>query len=1087
MDVNVKREQKAIPTYIPGKAIELPMFFEHKPYQGASGRLYPLPYSDSISDEKQDVNYDIITLENEYIKTQVAPELGGKLLRGYDKIGNYDFIYYNEVVKPALVGLAGPWISGGIEFNWPQHHRPTTYMQLEASIEENPDGSKTVWTGEVDPFYRMKGMAGITVDPGRSYIKAKIKVYNRTEQKQIFMWWANLAVPVNETYRTIFPPDVEWVNDHDRRCVMSWPIAKGINRSARPFDFGDGTDISMYEAIKVPSSFLVSQGQSDMDFVAGYDVGKQKGIATVANHHISPGKKMWHWGMGDFGDMWCSNLTDENGPYIELMTGVFTDNQPDFTWIAPYETKEFEQYWYPIRDIGDVKNATIDAAMNVEQRGKNLFFGFNVTRSFEKSTVTVKNKGAVIYSETTDFTPDKSYLKEIPMNDMDINDITVSLTSNEGKVLVEYTTYIRGQKQPIDPRMPVLRPCEIETIEELYINGLHLEQYKQHNHNACDYYLEGLKRDSKDIRCNTAMARYSFKNGQFDNCIQYADAALERLTSRNQHPSDVEAFYLKGMALKYLGKLNEAYDTLYKAGWDYSYRSAAYFALAEIDCIQGRYADALRNLDESIFLNSGHTKAINLKSAIYRLLGDNEKALECAKKAYSLDKLDMLSRIELSHFEDNTEEIRYMFDSKSENFIDIAVTYINAGLYEDALYALEISKNSYPLYDYYRAYCYSKLGNTDAAVVSCINAEKLDEGYCFPARIDDILVLENAININSNGEKAYYYLGCLFYDRFGYDKAMKLWEIAIEINPQYGKAFRNLALVYFDKKEDFLSAKLCMETALKHLPNEPRLLMEYQQLLKNMDYSPEKRLEVYDQFNELMLRRDDCYLDKLTLKCLTENYEEAINMAKERRFHIYEGGEGKLTKQHAWMHVLYGNKLVAENKFDIAEQTYLNGINMPKSYGEAKTFFNQEAHIFYYLGQLFEKLGKDSQECYKEAAVYKAAVSELSLFRALALRKLFKFSEAKFVLDEMITVADDFIANCDRRTYYGVGSPSPMPFEDNIVKNNLLSGYTLKAYALLGFGKYNEAEEYIEKAKKIYKYDFRIFAYDRIKNDIYNS
>ena len=297
MNVKAERKKQSIPTYVPADAIKLPMFFEHKPYQGASGRLYPLPFSDSISDEKQGVDYDIITLENEYIKTQVAPQLGGKILRGLDKVGDYDFIYYNEVVKPALVGLAGPWISGGIEFNWPQHHRPTTYMPLEAYVEENEDGSKTVWTGEVDPFYRMKGMAGITVDPGRSYIKAKVKVYNRTEQKQIFMWWANLAVPVNETYRTIFPPDVEWVNDHDRRCIMSWPIAKGINHSARPFDFGEGTDISMYEAIKVPSSFLVSQGQSDMDFVAGYDGGKQKGIATVANHHISPGKKMWHWGI----------------------------------------------------------------------------------------------------------------------------------------------------------------------------------------------------------------------------------------------------------------------------------------------------------------------------------------------------------------------------------------------------------------------------------------------------------------------------------------------------------------------------------------------------------------------------------------------------------------------------------------------------------------------------------------------------------------------------------------------------------------------------------------------------------------------
>ena len=98
-----------------------------------------------------------------------------------------------------------------------------------------------------------------------------------------------------------------------------------------------------------------------MDFVAGYDGGIGRGIVTVADHHIAPGKKMWTWGHGEFGEMWCANLTDTNGPYIELMTGVYTDNQPDFTWLAPYESREFEQFWYPIGPIGDVKNATIDA------------------------------------------------------------------------------------------------------------------------------------------------------------------------------------------------------------------------------------------------------------------------------------------------------------------------------------------------------------------------------------------------------------------------------------------------------------------------------------------------------------------------------------------------------------------------------------------------------------------------------------------------------------------------------------------------------------------------------------------------------
>ena len=607
MKNTLKKEKKIIPTYIPRKAMDLPMFFEKKPYQGASGRLYPLPFSDSISDEKTDVEYDVYTLENNYLSVWVLPQMGGKVLRAYDKIGNYDFVYYNEVIKPALVGLAGPWISGGIEFNYPQHHRPTTYMPLEAVTEQN-ENEATVWTGEVEPFNRMKGMAGITIDEGRSYFKAKVKVYNSTSQNQVFMWWANLAVPVNENYKTIFPPDVEWVNDHDRRCVISWPVAKGVYHTARPFNYGEGTDISLYSAVKVPSSFLVSQGQSDMDFVAGYDKGKDMGIVTVADHHISPGKKMWHWGKGDFGDMWCSNLTDKNGPYIELMTGVYTDNQPDFTWLAPYESRTFEQYWYPIHGIGDVKNATIDAAVNVEERDAKLFFGFNVTGTFENAKVMYIYKDRVMFEDTASLTPADVYTKEIDMAEMDIKDIKVCLYSKEGKLLVSYKTYIRGNKEPITPRQPVLRPCEMKTVEELYLNGLHLEQYKQHNYDPRDYYLEGIKREPCDSRCNTGLARICYKNGDFEGCISYADSAINSLTARNMHPTDTEALYLKGLALKELSRLDEAYDAFGRAGWDYKYRSASYFEASLIDSIRHDYALALEKLDVSVSYNAGHTK-----------------------------------------------------------------------------------------------------------------------------------------------------------------------------------------------------------------------------------------------------------------------------------------------------------------------------------------------------------------------------------------------------------------------------------------------------------------------------------------------
>lgn len=275
-----------------------------------------------------------------------------------------------------------------------------------------------------------------------------------------------------------------------------------------------------------------------------------------------------------------------------------------------------------------------------------------------------------------------------------------------------------------------------------------------------------------------------------------------------------------------------------------------------------------------------------------------------------------------------------------------------------------------------------------------------------------------------------------------------------------------------------------MEKALEYKADDPRLLLEYAQLLKNMNYPIETRLELYERYPELLAQRGDCYLDKLTLISQTGDFQKAIDLAAAKRFHIYEGGEGKLTKQHAWMHVLYGKELMEQGDLSRAEDVLMKGVNMPKSYGEAKTFFNQEAHIFYYLGKVYAAQGNSDAEhqAYETAAVYKAAVSEISLFRALALRALSREEEARQVLEEMLAAGENLIVNKDLRSYYGVGSPSPMPFENAIEKKNLVDGSILKAYALLGLQGLDDAMAAMETARELDPYDFRIFAFDRIKN-----
>src|SRR5690606_37455211 len=237
--VNVWEEDIFLPTYGIGKPEKNPMFLENRVYQGSSGVVYPYPVIEKIEDTCADKKYHAVYLENEYIKVMILPELGGRVQMAYDKIKERHFIYYNQVIKPALVGLTGPWISGGIEFNWPQHHRPSTFEPVDYKIVENTDGSKTVWISEVERMFHTKGMTGFTLYPDVAYLEIKAKLYNRTSLPQTFLWWANPAVKVNDYYQSVFPPDVNAVFDHGKRDVSTFPIATGTYYKV---DYSPGTD-----------------------------------------------------------------------------------------------------------------------------------------------------------------------------------------------------------------------------------------------------------------------------------------------------------------------------------------------------------------------------------------------------------------------------------------------------------------------------------------------------------------------------------------------------------------------------------------------------------------------------------------------------------------------------------------------------------------------------------------------------------------------------------------------------------------------------------------------------------------------------
>ena len=359
-------EERAVimPTYPVAPAEKNPIFFKNEAFQGASRHYYPLKLNDQFNSEKTEQPWNFVLLSNDYIEIGVLPEIGGKLYYATDKTNNYNFIYKNNVIKPSNIGMTGAWVSGGIEWCVVHHHRASTFLPMNYTTVENEDGSKTVWVGEHEPRHGMRWTIGITVFPDKAYFKVQGRLFNSTPFTHSFLYWANVAAHTNENYQAIFPPSAQIVTYHSKTDFAHWPVS---NEKYTNKQFNN-TDISWWKNVKESESFFVYDLQED--FMGGYDHGKDAGTVHIGDHNIVKGAKLWEWGSGTKGQATEAILTETDGPYVEIMVGAYSDNQPDYSWIRPYEVKEWEQYWYPIKGMKGFKNANLEGAVNLE-KGKN--------------------------------------------------------------------------------------------------------------------------------------------------------------------------------------------------------------------------------------------------------------------------------------------------------------------------------------------------------------------------------------------------------------------------------------------------------------------------------------------------------------------------------------------------------------------------------------------------------------------------------------------------------------------------------------------------------------------------------------------
>ena len=1079
------REIVTIPTYEVGKPEKAPMFLEKRVYQGSSGVVYPYPVIESISDEKVDKDYLAIWLENDYIKVMILPELGGRVQMAYDKIKERHFVYYNHVIKPALVGLLGPWISGGIEFNWPQHHRPSTYMPVDTCIEENSDGSVTVWVSEMEKMFHQKGMAGFTLRPGCAYLEIKGVLYNRTDVPQTFLWWANPAVEVNDEYQSVFPPDINAVFDHGKRAVSSFPIATGTYYK---MDYSAGVDISNYKNIAVPTSYMGVN--SRFNFEGGYENDTQAGMLHVASHHFSPGKKQWTWGNGDFGRAWDRNLTDETTPeeaekwkvdrkgfrpYIELMAGVYTENQPDFSWLMPYEEKRFTQYFMPYRELGVVKEASKDLVFNINEVGQGkVEFKVFATSKQEVCIILRNDKGDIYYKKEMSLSPEAVLTETVDVKGAKLNELSFEIVKSfvygERTVLSWHAE--ADDIRPIpDSAEAALLPEQIKTNEQLYLTGLHLEQYRHATWLATDYYEEALRRDPNDIRCLNALGLWYIRKGRFSRAEDYLRKAVKLSMKRNPNPYEGEPLYNLALALKYQGKLDEAYERFWKATWNKAWADAGYFEAAKISVAQGRFEDALDEINRCMDNNWHNHKARALKAAILRKLEMNDEALALIDESLSFDAFNYGCRYEkylIKQDEKELTEMKEMLRKSSQNYDELALDYQAAGLdtEAEAIWNIAISEGAVSPMTYYYMGRYDEAAHADLS-------------YCFPNRAEDIIALEAAKRLSPADAHAPYLLGCLYYAARQYDLAIENWELSARLDPKFPTVWRNLALGRFNKQGRQQEALEYMERAFSLDENDERILMELDQLRKRLHHSHQGRLTFLQKYPELIQRRDDLVLEEITLLNQTGRYEKAMQKLDAHIFHPWEGGEGKVSAQYQICRVELAKQALTRRDFEGAVRLLSECLDYPHHLGEGKLYGAQENDFHYLLGLAYEGMGdmETARKYWEEATkgpqepaaamYYNDAKPDKIFYQGLALYKLGREGEAHGRFYRLINYGKQHIFEKQIMDYFAVSLPDLLIWEDSLDTKNLIHCKYMLALGYLGLGDNEHAQKYLAEVEAL--------------------
>ena len=938
--------------------------------------VYPYTMQDDLSRTRADRAYKALFLENEYLKVTCLPELGGRLHSVFDKTEGKEMFHLNDVIKPGMIAMRGAWISGGVEWNaGPHGHTVTILSPVDVISGENSDGSAYLEINNLEKSQRTQWTVRVTLHPGKAYLDERIRIFNPIDAMSPYYFWNCTAFPNRAGTRFIYPMTLG--TDHAGVKFFNWPVHEGK----------DLTWLKNYE-----TSSSVFSVNCVFDFFGAYEVDVDRGIVQTADHHELSGKKAWTWGTWDFGLVSQQNLTDNDGPYIEVQSGPLP-TQSDYGMLMPRQVVSWQEYWYPVHGLGDgFEYATKDIAVQTERElgsggaSPTLRLRILATSLFQQSVCTLSQGGRELIRKTANLTPKEP--RVVTLSPAPDSPVDVTIRTKEGELLALFTTPLPIPEQaPPEPSDLMTKPDEQLTLQEKFLRG-RKHDLGTNRRKAREYYEQAIAEDAQYSPALRGLAVLDIEAGLYER-------AAERLkTALSKDDADGLSWYFLGVSRLKSKNADEALRCAYQAvrclGTDslgYDLAGRAYMQL-------GDYAKAVNAFDKAVQLNPSDNKAKDHLCLSEYAAGNTKPAYKHARQRIAENPTDLVPRM-LTALQGKRQMSRFVSEARAfvgeDDFqmLEASLVFAELGLAKEAEQLLsaacveavpEGERNPLPVY--YLAYFASLQKDRAKAGAYLKSAAGTGRDFVFPSRPEAVKVFAYAVSENPEDAHAHLHFGNLYANLGRVEEAVACWRRAADLDSSLSVALRNLALYAWAVEEDLSNAERIYSKAIVARPKDQTLYRDLADVLLAAGKRPDA-IKVMESTPFETLRRADIIIMLAQAYFDEKMYADAIDLLESTPYFVNWEGQSITWDIFHKAHVERGRQRYDDKKFAAALADFEAALTYPDNIGVGRSNRPQEARAQYWRGKTLQALGReaDARAAWKEGAAGRKGSSEQNDYR----------------------------------------------------------------------------------------------------------